>query len=141
MAPLTCWNNPLTYRQWVITGSLPQPSGGWASLVRHNGLVVFLGTHHVDTKVTFDLIAWERKGLRLHTAAEPTDADRAASMAVAERLIRRVETASLVSEVYPLDELPAAISRLSASSVLAPSGQPSRFSGPPPRTLKLAIAP
>jgi L-iditol 2-dehydrogenase len=119
----------------------PGTANACVDLVRHNGLVVFLGTHHVDTTVTFDLIVWEKKGLRLHTAAEPTDTDRAVSMAVAERLIRRIETAALVSDVYPLDELPAAISRLSASSVLAPAGQPSRFAGPPPRTLKLAIAP
>jgi threonine dehydrogenase-like Zn-dependent dehydrogenase len=119
----------------------PATANACVSLVRHNGLVVFLGTHHVDTKVTFDLIAWEKKGLRLHTAAEATDAERVAAMTAAERLIRRVETAALVSDVYPLDQLPAAIARLSSSSVLVPAGQPSPFPGPPPRTLKLAIAP
>jgi 2-desacetyl-2-hydroxyethyl bacteriochlorophyllide A dehydrogenase len=119
----------------------PQTANACVDLVRQNGLVIFLGTHHVDTKVTFDLVVWEKKGLRLHTAAEPTDADRVASMAVAERLIGRIDTASLVSQVYPLDELPAAITRLSASSVLTPSGRPSQFPGPPPRTLKLAIVP
>jgi L-iditol 2-dehydrogenase len=119
----------------------PGTASACVNRVRHNGLVVFLGTHHVDTTVTFDLIVWEKKGLRLHTAAEPTDTDRVAAMTTAERIIRRVDTESLVSDVYPLDKLPDAISRLSASSVLTPAGQPSQFSGPPPRTLKLAIVP
>lgn len=119
----------------------PRTANACVDLVRQNGLVIFLGTHHVDTRVTFDLIVWEKKGLRLHTAAEPTDADKVAAMAIAERLIDRIDTASLVSRVYPLDELPAAITRLSASSVLTPAGQPSQFAGPPPRTLKLAIVP
>jgi L-iditol 2-dehydrogenase len=119
----------------------PQTANACVDLVRHNGLVVFLGTHHVDTHVTFDLIAWEKKGLRMHTAAEPTDVDRAAAMTVAERLIPRIDSASLVSQVYRLDELPKALERLSASSVLTPADQCSPFPGPPPRTLKLAVVP
>lgn len=110
-------------------------------LVRPNGLIVLLGTHHVDTHVAVDLIAWEKKGLRVHTAAEPTDADRAAAMRVAERLAPTITLLPLLTATYPLDRLPDAIERLSASSLLYPAGQPGPYSGPPPRTLKLAIVP
>lgn len=57
--------------------------------VRRNGLVVLLGTHHIDPNVSVDLVHWEKRGLRVHSSAEPTDATRAEAMAVAERLIER----------------------------------------------------
>ena len=110
-------------------------------LVRPNGLIVLLGTHHVDTHVAVDLIAWEKKGLRVHTAAEPTDADRAAAMRVAQRLAPAIALRPLLTDTYPLDRLPEAIERLSASSLLYPAGKPGPYPGPPPRTLKLAIVP
>lgn len=119
----------------------PHTANACVDLVRHHGLVVLLGTHHVDTRVSFDLVTWEKKGLRIHTSAEPTDPDRAAAMTIAERLAPSVELASLLSEVYPLDKLPEAIERLSVSSLLAPAGTQPAHSGPPPRTLKLAIVP
>lgn len=119
----------------------PSTVNACVQLVRHNGLVVLLGTHHVDTHVAVDLIAWEKKGLRVHTAAEPTDTDRAAAMAVAERLAPAIALAPLLTETYPLERLPEAIERLSASSLLYPAGEPSPYRGPPPRTLKLAIVP
>ncbi len=119
----------------------PHTVNACTRLVRPGGLAVFLGTHHVDTSVTFDLIAWERKGLRVHTAAEPTDSDRAAAMTVAQRLAPTVRLGPLLTEVYPLERLPEAIERLSASSLLYPAGQPGPYRGPPPRTLKLAITP
>jgi L-iditol 2-dehydrogenase len=119
----------------------PHTANACAGLVRQGGLVVFLGTHHLDTSVRFDLIAWERKGLRVHTAAEPTDLDRAAAMTIAQRLAPAIRLAPLLSEVYPLDRLPEAIERLSASSLLYPAAEPSPYRGPPPRTLKLAITP
>ncbi|MEY9932647.1 L-iditol 2-dehydrogenase [Catenulispora sp. GP43] len=119
----------------------PYTANACVGLVRHNGLVVLLGTHHVDTHVTFDLVAWEKKGLRIHTSAEPTDPDRAAAMKVAERLAPGIELAPLLSQAYPLERLPEAIERLSASSVLDPAESPRAQAGPPPRTLKLAIVP
>jgi L-iditol 2-dehydrogenase len=119
----------------------PAAANECVTLVRPGGLVVFLGTHHVDTSVSFDLIAWERKGLRVHTAAEPTDAARSAAMAVAERILPTIELARLLTAVYRLGDLPAAISRLSSSSLLAPARTPGPHPGPPPRTLKLAIVP
>ncbi|MHA6762990.1 zinc-dependent alcohol dehydrogenase [Streptacidiphilus sp. PAMC 29251] len=119
----------------------PHTANACVELVRHHGLVVFLGTHHVDTRVTFDLVAWEKKGLRLHTAAEATDPDRVAAMTVAERLVPVIALEPLLSEVYPLERLPEAIERLSASSVLDPADRPRAQAGPPPRTLKLAIVP
>jgi threonine dehydrogenase-like Zn-dependent dehydrogenase len=119
----------------------PQTANACVRLVRPGGLAVFLGTHHVDTSVPFDLIAWERKGLRVHTAAEPTDLDRAAAMTVAQRLAPAIRLAPMLSDVYPLDRLPDAIERLSASSLLYPAGEPGPYHGPPPRTLKLAITP
>lgn len=122
----------------------PGTANACVDLVRPNGLVVFLGTHHVDTTVAFDLVTWERKGLRIHTAAEPTDPDRAAAIAVAERLAAagRIDTASLLTDVLPLTELPSAIERLSASRTLYPADTASPpHTGPPPTTLKIAITP
>ena len=119
----------------------PATANACAGLVRQGGLVVFLGTHHVDTRVSFDLIAWERKGLRVHTAAEPTDEARAAAMTVAERIVPRIDVATLLTGSCRLGELPDAIERLSASSVLVPEGVPGPHPGPPPRTLKLAVVP
>jgi threonine dehydrogenase-like Zn-dependent dehydrogenase len=119
----------------------PHTANACVRLVRHGGLVVFLGTHHVDTSVSFDLIAWEKKGVQVHTAAEPTDLDRAAAMTVAQRLAPTIRLAPLLSDIYPLGRLPDAIDRLSSSSLLYPAGAPSPYQGPPPRTLKLAITP
>ena len=119
----------------------PATANGCVALVRTNGLVVFLGTHHVDTSVTFDLITWEKKGLRIHTAAEATDEARAAAMLVAERLAPSIDLARLLTATYPLEELPAALDRLSASSVLEPAAAASAHPGPPPHTLKLSIVP
>ncbi|MFE9422568.1 zinc-binding dehydrogenase [Kitasatospora sp. NPDC006697] len=119
----------------------PETANLCVDLVRQNGLVIFLGTHHVDTRVSFDMIAWEKKGLRVHMAAEPTDLARAATMATAERLAGQVELAPLLSAAYPLDRLQDAIDRLAASSLLTPSGEPSPYPGPPRETLKLAVVP
>lgn len=119
----------------------PATANGCVALVRQGGLVVFLGTHHVDTQVSFDLIAWERKGVRVHTAAEPDDTARAAAMTVAERLAGQLDLVSLLSATYQLADLPEAIDRLSASSVLRPEGAAGKPGGPPARTLKLAIMP
>jgi L-iditol 2-dehydrogenase len=120
----------------------PATANACVDLVRHNGLVVFLGTHHVDTHVTFDLVTWERKGLRVHTAAEPTDQARAESMAVAQRLVDhgRIRLAELLTDTYPLEKLPTAIDRLSANRTLAPEGS-EVYAGPPPNVLKIAICP
>lgn len=111
--------------------------------VRPNGLVVFLGTHHVDTHVTFDLVDWEKRGLRIHTAAEPTDVARGEAMRVAERLVERgrIRLAELLTHTYPLTELPAAMELLSQSSLLYPSDEPGPYPGPPPHTLKVAVCP
>lgn len=122
----------------------PDTANACVELVRPNGLVVFLGTHHVDTTVAFDLVTWERKGLRVHTAAEPTDVARAAAIAVAERLAAagRIDTASMLTDVLPLTELPSAIERLSANRTLYPADTASPpYAGPPPATLKIAIRP
>jgi threonine dehydrogenase-like Zn-dependent dehydrogenase len=119
----------------------PHTVNACVGLVRQNGLVVLLGTHHVDTHVTVDLITWEKKGLRVHTAAEPTDTGRAAAMAVAERLAPTIALAPLLTGTYRLDRLPDAIARLSESSLLYPASQPGPYTGPPVRTLKLAIVP
>lgn len=119
----------------------PGTANACVDLVRQHGLVVLLGTHHVDTRVSFDLVTWERKGLRVHTSAEPGDHERAAAMRVAERLAPSVDLDSLLTGVYPLDRLPEAIERLSASSLLTPAGAVTPHQGPPPQTLKLAIVP
>ncbi len=120
----------------------PTTANACVDLLRHNGLVVFLGTHHVDTHVTFDIVAWEKKGLRVHTAAEPTDHARAEAMGIAQRLVDRgrIRLAELLTDTYPLEKLPEAIDRLSVSRILAPEGEET-LDGPPPRTLKIAICP
>jgi L-idonate 5-dehydrogenase len=112
-------------------------------LVRPNGLVVLLGTHHVDPQVSFDLVTWERKGLRVHTSAEPTDAARVTAMAVAQRLVDRdlIRTDDLLTDTVPLSELPAVMQRLSASRTLYPAAEPPVYPGPPPRVLKIAVRP
>lgn len=121
----------------------PETVHAAVDLVRQNGLIVLLGTHHVDTNVTFDLIKWEKKGLRIHTSAEPTDVARAEAIAVAERLVSngRIRLDPLLTHVYPLERLPEAIERLSASRVLHPSAATAPYAGPPPNTLKVAICP
>lgn len=120
----------------------PITANACVELVRPNGLVVFLGTHHVDTRVTVDLVTWERKGLRVHTAAEATDGDRAAAMAVAERLVAadRIDTAELLTRTLPLERLPEALEQLSANRTLAPEGE-EEHAGPPPEVLKIAVCP
>lgn len=114
-------------------------------LVRQNGLVVLLGTHHVDTHVTVDLVTWERKGLRVHSSAEPLDTARAEALAVAERLAHRrtdsLRLPDLHTHTYPLDELPKALEQLSASRSLYPDAGQAPYDGPPPETLKVAIVP
>jgi threonine dehydrogenase-like Zn-dependent dehydrogenase len=120
----------------------PATANACVRLVRPEGLVVLLGTHHVDTHVTFDLVEWEKKGLRVHTAAEPTDVARAAAMRVAERLVGagRIRLDELLTHQFPLTELPAALDLLSASRTLAPEGA-EEHPGPPPKVLKVAIRP
>ncbi|MET9426644.1 MULTISPECIES: zinc-binding dehydrogenase [unclassified Streptomyces] len=114
-------------------------------LVRQNGLVVMLGTHHVDTHVTVDLVTWERKGLRVHSSAEPLDGARAEALQVAERLIHsrpaELPLSALLTHTYPLAELPKAMDHLSASRTLYPDGTDAPYDGPPPRTLKVAVLP
>jgi threonine dehydrogenase-like Zn-dependent dehydrogenase len=111
--------------------------------VRVAGLVVLLGTHHVESRVPFDLIHLEKRGLRIDTAAEPTDVTRVAALQVAERLAGqgKVQLEPLLSHTYPLTALPTAIERLSQNGLLAPSGEPGVPPGPPPKMLKVAIIP
>lgn len=114
-------------------------------LVRRAGLVVLLGTHHIDTRVGINLVTWERKGLRVHSSAEPHDVARAEAMAVAERLAARrtgrLHLDDLLTHVLPLAELPRAIRLLSASRSLYPDGEPAPYAGPPPKVLKVAVRP
>ncbi|MEV6777815.1 zinc-dependent alcohol dehydrogenase [Streptomyces syringium] len=123
----------------------PTTLNACVGLVRQNGLVVMLGTHHVDTKVTVDLVTWERKGLRVHSSAEPTDTARAGAMAVAERLAAEradeLRLDEILTHVLPLTELPRAVELLSASRALYPDGEPAPYAGPPPKVLKVAIRP
>ncbi len=123
----------------------PVTANACVDLVRQNGLVVFVGTHHVDTHVTFNLVKWEKKGLRVHSSAEPTDIARAEAMRVAERLVAtgadRLHLSDLLTHRYPLQELPHAIDLLSESRTLYPWEGDSPFSRPPANVLKVAICP
>ncbi|MFF3242737.1 zinc-binding dehydrogenase [Streptomyces sp. NPDC002870] len=123
----------------------PTTLNACVGLVRQNGLVVMLGTHHVDTHVTVDLVAWERKGLRVHSSAEPLDTAREEARTVAERLARtRTETlqiGDIHTHTYALEELPKAMEQLSASRSLYPDTGRAPYDGPPPETLKVAIVP
>ncbi|WP_424891082.1 alcohol dehydrogenase catalytic domain-containing protein [Streptomyces sp. XH2] len=114
-------------------------------LVRRHGLVVLLGTHHIDTRAGVDLVTWERKGLRVHSSAEPHDVARAEAMAVAERLAAdrtdRLHLDEPLTHVLPLAELPRAVRLLSASRSLHPDGERAPYAGPPPRVLKVAVRP
>jgi threonine dehydrogenase-like Zn-dependent dehydrogenase len=108
-----------------------------------NGLVVLLGTHHVDTRVSLDLVQWEKKSLRVHASAEPDDVTRRDALRTAERLVEtdRIVLAPLLTHRYPLERLQDAIDQLSRSRVLYPESGPSPVEGPPPETLKVAICP
>ncbi len=122
----------------------PETIQACVAAVRHNGLVVFLGSHHIDTHVTFDLVQWELKSLRVHSSVEPDDAARRASVAVAERLVRRpgaIRLSELLTHVFPLHELPRAIDLLSPSRVLAPTSAAVQDAQVPEQTLKVAICP
>jgi threonine dehydrogenase-like Zn-dependent dehydrogenase len=111
--------------------------------VRDNGLVVLLGTHHVDTTVPLDLVQWEKKSLRVHSSAEPDDEVRRAALATAERLVERNRVAiePLLTHTYPLERLQDAIDHLTQSSILHSESGPRPVDGPPPQTLKVAICP
>ncbi|MFI7447285.1 zinc-binding dehydrogenase [Nonomuraea sp. NPDC049714] len=121
----------------------PHTARACVDLVRQNGLVVFLGTHHVDTHVTFDMVTWEKKGLRVHSSAEPTDAARAEAMAIAVRLAfaGRVRLDTILTATYPLENLQEALDRLSQSPTLHPAGHDTPHRTPPEKTLKIAICP
>lgn len=119
----------------------PTTAASCVDLVRHNGLVIFLGTHHIDTHVTFDLVQWEKKSLRIHTSAEPTDTARQESMSIAQRLVDRgkVQLEPLLTRAAVLTELPDVIAQLSESVVLYPQGEVAPYSLPPKETLKVAV--
>ncbi|MEU6121546.1 zinc-binding dehydrogenase [Streptomyces sp. NPDC047123] len=121
----------------------PTTLNACVGLVRQNGLVVMLGTHHVDTHVTVDLVTWERKGLRVHSSAEPVDVARAEALATAERIAhtRELHLPRILTHTYALDELPKAMERLSASRALYPDAEQAPYDGPPQETLKVAIVP
>ncbi|WP_369216407.1 zinc-dependent alcohol dehydrogenase [Streptomyces flavofungini] len=123
----------------------PTTLNACVGLVRQNGLVVLLGTHHIDTRVSVDLVTWERKGLRVHSSAEPLDTARAEALAVAERLAHRradlLRLPDLLTHTYPLEELPKAMEQLSASRALYPDAEHAPYDGPPRETLKVAIVP
>jgi threonine dehydrogenase-like Zn-dependent dehydrogenase len=112
------------------------------ALVRPGGLVVLLGTHHVDTQVSVDLVDWERRGLRLLLPAVTDYFVRRWSMSVAHRFAHagRIQVAPLLTQTYPLNRLQEALDRLGDSSLLLPQGQ-ARRDGPPREVLKIAIMP
>ena len=111
--------------------------------VRKSGHVILLGTHHIDTHVTFDLIQFEKKALCIHSSAEATDYERAEAMKTAESLIHcgKINLQPLHTHTWPLRQLPEAITHLSENSILFSPGENVSFQGPPPRTLKVVICP
>jgi 2-desacetyl-2-hydroxyethyl bacteriochlorophyllide A dehydrogenase len=111
--------------------------------VRHNGIVVLLGTHHIDTNVSLDLVQWEKKSLQVQSSAEPHDEARREALRVAEQLVngKMIQLEPLLTHTYALNDLQQAINHLSQSNVLFPASEMSPFPGPPPQTLKVAICP
>jgi L-iditol 2-dehydrogenase len=116
---------------------------GCIDALGHHGLLVLLGTHHIHARVSFDLVQWELKALRIHSSVEPDEESRVQALRVAERLVagRKIDVARLLTHRFLLPELPKAIDLLSASSVLFSEQETARFSGPPAHTLKVAICP
>ena len=55
--------------------------------VRPTGIIVLLGTHHVDTHVSLDLVQWEKKSVQVQSSAEPHDEARREALRVAEQLV------------------------------------------------------
>jgi len=121
----------------------PTTAQACVNAVRQNGLVVLLGTHHVDCNVQFDLVQWEKKGLRLHTAAEPTDEARVAALRVAQRIAEsgQIQVEGMLTHRYALTQLQDALDQLSDSSLLLPDGESGLDAGPPAKTLKIAVLP
>lgn len=113
--------------------------------LRKNGLLVLIGTHHVDAVVPIDMIQWEKKRLQIHTAAESNDAARSEAIRVSEHLIRygKIKLEELISHTYSLEDLPFAIEKLSDNVLLQKNSVAPRPTAEltPRETLKIAIVP
>lgn len=114
-----------------------------SEVLRQQGLMILLGSHHVDTHVLIDLVQWEKKGLRINMSAEPNDQARAESMQIAQRLVNNnhIQLKPLLTHIYPLSDLPKAIEKLSHNRLLYAEKENAPVDGPPPETLKVSICP
>lgn len=109
--------------------------------VRHEGTVCIFGTHHVEERVTLDLLQWEYKALTVHMANEGSEHSAAEAMRTAEALLanRLIETKPYITHVFDLEDLPRAIELLKASPILYPEGDPRGEGLPDKKALKVVI--
>jgi threonine dehydrogenase-like Zn-dependent dehydrogenase len=129
----------------IDAAGTPDCINACVDVVRAGGSVVMLGTHHVDSDVTFDLVEWEDKRIQFHLGAEPDDHAKSEATLRAEKVVSsgRFDTASLLTAKAPLEELESVLERLSDSGGLhsVHAEEEAALSGPPTGVLKIAITP
>jgi threonine dehydrogenase-like Zn-dependent dehydrogenase len=110
--------------------------------VRNEGVVCIFGTHHVEERVTFNLVQWEYKAITAHMANEGSTHTRQEAMRMSERLLanRLIETRPYITHLFPMAELPRAIELLSVSPILYPEGDPRGQGMPAKEALKVVVA-
>ena len=121
---------------------IPSVAQQCVDAVRTEGIVCIFGTHHVEERVTFDLVQWEGKAITVHMANEGSAHTCREAMRISERLLanRLIETRPYITHVFPMAELPRAIELLSVSPILYPEGDPSGEGMPAKEALKVVIA-
>ncbi len=109
--------------------------------VRHEGIVCIFGTHHVEERVTLDLLQWEYKALTVHMANEGSTYTRQEAMRMSERLLAagHCATRPYITHVFPMEGLPQAIALLEISPLLYPEGDPAAAGLPDREALKVVI--
>lgn len=121
---------------------IPSVAQQCVDCVRNEGIVCIFGTHHVEERVTFNLIQWEYKAVTIHMANEGSTHTRQEAMRISERLLanRLIETRPYITHTFPMEELPRAIALLSMSPILYPEGDPQGQGMPAKEALKVVIA-
>lgn len=120
---------------------IPSVAQQCVDCVRNEGIVCIFGTHHVEERVTFNLIQWEYKAVTIHMANEGSAHTRREAMRMSERLLanRLIETRPYITHVFPMQDLPRALELLSVSPILYPEGDPRGQGMPAKEALKVVI--
>jgi L-iditol 2-dehydrogenase len=121
---------------------IPSVAQQCVDAVRNEGTVCIFGTHHVEERVTFNLVQWEYKALHVHMANEGSHHTAYEAMRISERLLatHRLETRPYITHLFPMEGLPVALELLSVSPILYPEGDPQGANLPDKLALKVVIA-